>query len=53
LIIFVSPGNIVGGLDIAGPIVIDVLAKAAVARGAEMVGGAQAAMDIAMKFAGE
>ena len=51
--IFVSPENIVGGLDKGGPIVIDVLAKAAVARGAEMVGGAQAAMDMAMKFAGE
>jgi len=52
-LICVSPENIVGGLDKGGPIVIDVLAKAAVARGAEMLGGAQAAMDMAMKFAGE
>jgi len=45
--------NILGGVDRGGPVVGDVLTKAAVARAAEMVGGAQAAMEMAMQYAKE
>jgi alkylation response protein AidB-like acyl-CoA dehydrogenase len=43
--------KIIGGLNRGWPIVKDVLAKAAIGRSAQMVGGAQAAMDMALDYA--
>jgi len=45
--------NILGGLDQGGPVLSDALRKAALARSAEMIGGAQAVMDMAMVYAKE
>ncbi len=45
--------NILGELDRGWPIVQDVLQKATVAKCAEMVGGAQAALDMAVAYAKE
>jgi alkylation response protein AidB-like acyl-CoA dehydrogenase len=49
----VPQSDVLGILDQAGPVVEETLGKAAVARAAEMVGGAQAAMDMAMQYARE
>ena len=49
----VTKENILGRIDQAWPVVKDVLEKAALARCAEMVGGAQAVMDMAMQYARE
>jgi len=45
--------NILGELDRGWPIVQDILQKATVAKCAEMVGGAQAALDMAVAYAKE
>ncbi len=45
--------NILGELDRGWPIVRDILQKATVAKCAEMVGGAQAALDMAVAYAKE
>lgn len=45
--------NIIGKLDEGWPIMKDVLEKATVAKCAEMVGGAQAALDMAVDYAKE
>ena len=45
--------NILGELDKGWPVVVDLLEKAAVAKCAEMVGGAQAALDMAVNYAKE
>jgi len=49
----VSEKNILGRKDKGWPIVKDILQKAAVAKCAEMVGGAQAALDMAVSYARE
>ena len=49
----VSEKNIVGEQDEGWPIVKDILQKATVAKCAEMVGGAQAALDMAVSYAKE
>jgi alkylation response protein AidB-like acyl-CoA dehydrogenase len=49
----VPKGNILGELDRGWHIVQDILQKAAVAKCAEMVGGAQAALDMAVAYAKE
>jgi alkylation response protein AidB-like acyl-CoA dehydrogenase len=49
----VSENNVVGKKDEGWPIVKDILQKAAVAKCAEMVGGAQAALDMAVNYAKE
>jgi len=49
----VSEKNVVGIKDEGWPIVRDILQKAAVAKCAEMVGGAQAALDMAVNYAKE
>lgn len=49
----VSEKSIVGERDAGWPIVKDVLQKATVAKCAEMVGGAQAALDMAVNYAKE
>jgi alkylation response protein AidB-like acyl-CoA dehydrogenase len=49
----VSERNVVGKKDEGWPIVRDTLQKAAVAKCAEMVGGAQAALDMAVNYAKE
>jgi alkylation response protein AidB-like acyl-CoA dehydrogenase len=49
----VSEKNVVGKKDKGWPIVRDILQKAAVAKCAEMVGGAQAALDMAVNYAKE
>jgi alkylation response protein AidB-like acyl-CoA dehydrogenase len=49
----VSEKNIVGERDEGWPIVKDILQKATVAKCAEMVGGAQAALDMAVNYAKE
>jgi alkylation response protein AidB-like acyl-CoA dehydrogenase len=49
----VSEKNVVGKRDEGWPIVRDILEKAAVAKCAEMVGGAQAALDMAVSYAKE
>jgi alkylation response protein AidB-like acyl-CoA dehydrogenase len=49
----VAAAQVVGTVDQGWPIVSDTLEKAAVARCAEMVGGATAAMDMAMEYAKE
>lgn len=49
----VSKENILGELDRGWPIVKDTLGKATLAKCLEMVGGAQAAMDMAMQYAKE
>jgi len=45
--------NIVGTRNQAWPLIKDTLEKAAVARSAEMIGGAQAVMDMALSYAKE
>jgi alkylation response protein AidB-like acyl-CoA dehydrogenase len=45
--------NVIGTLDEGWPIMKDVLEKATVAKCAEMVGGAQAALDMAVNYAKE
>jgi alkylation response protein AidB-like acyl-CoA dehydrogenase len=47
----VPEGNILGGLDQGGLALKDVLEKAAIARCAEMVGGAQAVFDMSLQHA--
>jgi len=47
----VSPENILGQLDNGWKLVEDTLEKAAAARSAEMIGGAQAGMDMALEYA--
>lgn len=47
----VSGENIVGSKNQGWQIVKDTISKAAVARSAEMIGGAQAAMDMALQYA--
>jgi len=49
----VAKDNIVGGLDQGWPVIQDTLEKAAVAKCAEMVGGAQAALEMAVNYAKE
>jgi alkylation response protein AidB-like acyl-CoA dehydrogenase len=49
----VSKENMVGGLNRGWQIIQDVLQKAVVAKCAEMVGGAQAALDMAVAYAKE
>lgn len=49
----VAKENIVGGLDQGWPVIQDILEKAAVAKCAEMVGGAQAALEMAVNYAKE
>src|SRR4030042_1306099 len=49
----VSEKSVVGKRDEGWPIVRDILEKAAVAKCAEMVGGAQAALDMAVNYAKE
>jgi alkylation response protein AidB-like acyl-CoA dehydrogenase len=49
----ISEGSVVGKKDEGWPIVKDILQKAAVAKCAEMVGGAQAALDMAVNYAKE
>ena len=49
----VSKENILGELDRGWPVVEDILRKATVAKCAEMVGGAQAALDMAVAYAKE
>ncbi len=49
----VAKENIVGGLDQGWPVTQDTLEKAAVAKCAEMLGGAQAALDMAVNYAKE
>ena len=49
----VAKENIVGGLDQGWPVIQDTLEKAAVAKCAEMVGGAQAALEMAVNYAKE
>jgi alkylation response protein AidB-like acyl-CoA dehydrogenase len=49
----VAKDNIVGGLDQGWPVIQDTLDKAAVAKCAEMVGGAQAALEMAVNYAKE
>ena len=49
----VSERSVVGKRDEGWPVVKDILQKAAVARCAEMVGGAQAALDMAVSYARE
>jgi alkylation response protein AidB-like acyl-CoA dehydrogenase len=49
----ISGGRVVGKKDEGWPIVKDILQKAAVAKCAEMVGGAQAALDMAVNYARE
>ena len=49
----VSEKNVLGRKDEGWPIVRDILQKAAVAKCAEMVGGAQAALDMAVNYAKE
>ncbi len=49
----VSEENVVGKRDGGWPVVKDILQKAAVAKCAEMVGGAQAALDMAVNYAKE
>jgi len=51
--VIVSEKSIVGERDEGWPIVKDVLQKATVAKCAEMVGGAQAALDMAVNYAKE
>ena len=49
----VAKENIVGGLDQGWPVIQDTLEKATVAKCAEMVGGAQAALEMAVNYAKE
>lgn len=49
----VTKENVLGRIDRGWPTVKDVLEKAALARCAEMVGGAQAVMDMALQYARE
>ncbi len=49
----VPKGNLVGDLDKAWPVIKSVLKKAAVGKCAEMVGGAQASLDMAVSYAKE
>ena len=49
----VSEKNVLGRKDEGWPLVRDILQKAAVAKCAEMVGGAQAALDMAVNYAKE
>ncbi len=49
----VSEENVLGKKDGGWPVVKDILQKAAVAKCAEMVGGAQAALDMAVNYAKE
>ncbi|MDH4300259.1 MAG: acyl-CoA/acyl-ACP dehydrogenase, partial [Dehalococcoidia bacterium] len=49
----VSERSVVGKRDEGWPVVKDILQKAAVAKCAEMVGGAQAALDMAVNYAKE
>ncbi len=49
----VSERSVVGKKDEGWPVVKDILQKAAVAKCAEMVGGAQAALDMAVSYAKE
>ena len=49
----VAKENIVGGLDQGWPVIQDTLEKAAVAKCAEMVGGAQATLEMAVNYAKE
>jgi len=49
----VAKENIVGGLDHGWPVIQDTLEKAAVAKCAEMIGGAQATLDMAVNYAKE
>jgi len=49
----VPRGNVVGKLNQGWPVIEDVLVKAKVAKCAEMVGGAQAALDMAVAYAKE
>jgi len=51
--VIVPKENILGELDRGWPIVRDILQKATVAKCAEMVGGAQAALDMAVAYAKE
>jgi alkylation response protein AidB-like acyl-CoA dehydrogenase len=51
--VHVPKENIVGKLNRGWPIVSDILQKATVAKCAEMVGGAQAALELAVKYAKE
>lgn len=47
----VSEKDILGEIDLGWPVIEDIMEKAAVARGAEMIGGAQAALDMALDYA--
>jgi len=49
----IPKGNIVGTIDRGWPVIKSVLKKAAVAKCAEMVGGAQASLDMAVNYAKE
>ncbi|HOG07079.1 MAG: acyl-CoA/acyl-ACP dehydrogenase [Syntrophales bacterium] len=49
----VTEGEIVGGFNRGWPIVESVLGKASVALGAQMIGGAQAVVDMALQYAKE
>jgi len=49
----VAKENIVGGLDHGWPVIQNTLEKAAVAKCAEMIGGAQATLDMAVNYAKE
>jgi alkylation response protein AidB-like acyl-CoA dehydrogenase len=49
----VAKENIVGGLNQGWPVIQDTLEKATVAKCAEMVGGAQAALEMAVNYAKE
>jgi alkylation response protein AidB-like acyl-CoA dehydrogenase len=49
----IPKGNIVGTIDRGWPVIESVLKKAAVAKCAEMVGGAQASLDMAVNYAKE
>jgi len=51
--VIVSEGSVVGKRDEGWPVVKDILQKAAVAKCAEMVGGAQSALDMAVNYAKE
>jgi alkylation response protein AidB-like acyl-CoA dehydrogenase len=49
----VRSANVLGEVDLGWPVVRDTLEKAAVARCAEMVGGARGAMEMALEYAKE
>jgi len=49
----VAKENIIGGLDHGWPVIQDTLEKAAVAKCAEMIGGAQATLEMAVNYAKE